>query len=104
MSVFLCLKKNVKKYLSTYFVIKAFIAPKNFSFGLMVSCKNWCDWAYEIEPTAAGCRVTHSWVDYRGSIADRLGKVISGVGDRSVHNRVNMEITLENLAKAAEAS
>ena len=96
--------KNGKKSWSTKVKINAFDAPKNLSFGLMVSGKNWCDWVYEIEPTAAGCRVTHSWVDHRGSIASGLGKVISGVGDRSVHNRANMEITLENLAKAAEAS
>ena len=96
--------KNGKKSWSTKVQINAFDAPKKLSFGLMVSGKNWCDWVYEIEPTAAGCRVTHSWVDHRGSIASGLGKVISGVGDRSVHNRANMEITLENLAKAAEAS
>ena len=63
--------------------------------------ENWCDWVYDIEPTATGCRVTHSWVDHRGKLAGVIGGVISGVPDRSTHNRRNMEVTLENLARAA---
>jgi hypothetical protein len=56
---------------------------------------------YEIEPTAAGSRVTHSWIDHRGAASSFLGKVVSGVADRATHNKKNMEITMDNLAKAA---
>jgi hypothetical protein len=66
----------------------------------MVFGKNWCDWVYELEPTAEGCRVTHSWIDHRGKVSAKLGKVVSGVADRATHNRKNMEVTLQNLAKA----
>ena len=93
--------KNGKKSWSTKVEINAFNAPKKFSFGLMVSGKNWCDWIYEIEPTATGCRVTHSWDDHRASWADFLGKLVSGVSNRATHNRANMEITLDKLAAAA---
>ena len=62
--------------------------------------KNWCDWVYELEPTSEGCRVTHSWIDHRGKVSAKLGKVVSGVADRATHNRKNMEATLQNLAKA----
>jgi hypothetical protein len=70
----------------------------------MVFGKNWCDWVYELEPTSTGTRVTHSWIDHRSSFSDRLGKLVSGVADRAAHNRKNMEVTLDNLAKAATSS
>ena len=95
---------NGKKSWSTSVEVNAFDAPVKFSFGLMVMGKNWCDWVYEIVETPVGCRVTHSWVDHRGSFASGLGKLISGVADRAAHNRANMDITLQNLATAAEVS
>lgn len=76
-------------------------APRRFSFALMALGKNWCDWVFEIEPTPTGCRVTHSWVDHRNAAAGYLGKMITGVADRATHNRRNMEVTLENLKRAA---
>ena len=91
---------NGKKNWSTSVKVNALEAPRKFSFGLMVFGKNWCDWVYELEPTATGCRVTHSWVDHRGKVSAKLGKVVSGVADRATHNRKNMEVTLQNLAKA----
>ncbi|CAB4618953.1 unannotated protein [freshwater metagenome] len=95
--------KNGKKSWSTSVEVNVLDAPKKFSFGLMALGKNWCDWIYEIEATATGCRVTHSWVDHRASWHDKLGKLVSGVSNRAVHNRKNMEITLQNLAAAATA-
>ena len=94
--------KNGKKSWGTEVTVDVFDAPTKFSFSLMALGKNWCDWVYEVEPTATGCRVTHSWIDHRSKIADKLGKVVSGVSDRASHNRANMEATLDNLAKAAE--
>jgi hypothetical protein len=81
--------------------VNACDAPRKFSFGLMVGSKNWCDWVYELEPTASGTRVTHSWVDHRSKFAINLGKWVSGVADRGIHNKANMEVTLNNLAAAA---
>ena len=94
--------KNGKRSWSTIAIVNAFDAPKKFSFGLTLLGKNWGDWVYEIESTETGCRVTHSWIDYRNSTAVFLGKVVSGVADRATHNKANMEITLDNLKKAAE--
>ena len=91
---------NGKKNWSTSVKVNAVDAPRKFSFGLMVFGKNWCDWVYEIEPTDTGCRVTHSWIDHRGWVYTKLGKIVSGVADRATHNRKNMEVTLQNLAKA----
>lgn len=96
--------RNGKRQWSTVVKVNACEAPRKFSFGLMLLGRKWVDWVYEIEPTAAGCRVTHSWVDHRTKLMDRLGKVVSGVADRAEHNRRNMEVTLANLANAAESA
>lgn len=91
---------NGKKSWSTVVKVNACDAPRKFAFGLMVFGKNWCDWVYEIEPIASGSRVTHSWIDHRGRVGAFLGKLVSGVADRSEHNLRNMEGTLDTLAKA----
>ena len=101
-AVFRGTNKNGKKQWSTSVKVNQCDAPRTFSFGLMLLGKNWCDWIYEIEPTATGCRVTHSWVDHRTPLAGTLGKWASGVADRATHNKANMEVTLANLKKAAE--
>ena len=62
------------------------------------------EWRYELETTATGCRVTETWIDQRGRIAKLLGKPVSGVEDRSAHNRVTMENTLERLKSTAESA
>ena len=94
--------KNGSKAWSTSVKVNVVDAPKKFSFALMALGKNWCDWVYEITPSATGCTVTHSWIDHRSKFADRLGKLVSGVSNRAEHNRRNMEATLKNLKAAAE--
>lgn len=94
--------KNGSKAWSTSVKVNEVDAPNKFSFALMALGKNWCDWVYEITPSGAGCTVTHSWIDHRSTFANRLGKLVSGVADRSEHNRRNMEATLKNLKAAAE--
>ena len=94
--------KNGSKAWSSSVKINVVQAPQRFSFALMALGKNWCDWEYEITPTATGCSVTHRWVDHRSKVANYLGKLVSGVSDRAEHNRRNMEATLKNLKAAAE--
>ncbi len=60
-------------------------------------------WIYEIESTAAGCRVTESWTDQRQGLLKVLSKGATGVADRASHNREAMGKTLERLAAAAES-
>jgi uncharacterized protein YndB with AHSA1/START domain len=93
--------QNGKKSWATKVKVNACEAPKKLSFGLMVGGKNWCDWVYDIEPTATGCKVTHSWIDHRSAVSSFLGKLVSGVADRGAHNLKNMEVTMDNLVKAA---
>ena len=91
---------NGKRSWSTQVKVIECDQPRRFAFALMVGGRSWCDWAYEIEPTASGSRVTHSWIDHRSRLGSWLGKVLSGVADRASHNRRNMEVTLDNLTEA----
>lgn len=61
-------------------------------------------WAYHLEPTTTGCRVTESWEDRRGSVVRVLGRVMTGVGDRTTFTAGSIERTLQNLKAAAERS
>ena len=72
--------------------------PRRFAFRLNIPFMGGCDWVYDIEPTGEGCRVTESWVDFRKRSLVVVGRILSGVADRSTHNRAGMEQTLDRLA------
>ncbi len=74
-----------------------------FAFEVTVGPVKVARWEYRLEDDGSGCRVVETWTDRRGSLASRLGKPLSGVGDRTTHNRSSMEETLRRLAVAAEA-
>ncbi len=59
------------------------------------------EWACDIEANEGGCRVTESWTDRRGMLMKKLGGMVSGVDDRTAHNRAGMEQTLACVATAA---
>jgi uncharacterized protein YndB with AHSA1/START domain len=69
------------------------------AMGLKVS-----EWRYAFETTATGCLVAETWIDQRGPIVKALGKSVTGVKDRTAHNRVTMEQTLEHLKSVAETT
>lgn len=77
---------------------------RRFSFVVKAAGMPVAEWAYDIEPTDAGCRVTESWTDRRPGFFKPLAAKATGVPDRPEHNRVTMEQTLERLASAAEAA
>lgn len=57
-------------------------------------------WEYQLAATSEGCRVTGVWPSGRGTM---IGRLASGVKDRTEHNRAGMEETLRRLAVSAEA-
>jgi uncharacterized protein YndB with AHSA1/START domain len=95
---------NGKKSWSTTVKVTEFDPSKRISFALMVGPSAWCDWVWEVAPSATGTLVTHSWIDRRGKFANWLGGKVSGVTDRASHNRANMERTLDALAGAVHGS
>jgi hypothetical protein len=77
--------------------------PSKFAFRVSAGPIVLCDWIYDIEPTASGCRVTETWVDLRMPGMGTVGRIVSGVKDRSVTNKIAMEETLARVKAAAEA-
>lgn len=74
-----------------------------FSFRITAVGLPISEWRYEFEPYGAGCRVSETWTDLRGPITKVLGKPVSGVAERTEHNRRTMTETLRRLKEAAEA-
>jgi hypothetical protein len=61
-------------------------------------------WSYELEPTPDGCRLTESWQDRRGRLLRLLGRLVTGVGDRTSYTARSIEQTLAGIRTAAENS
>lgn len=94
--------RNGKKRWSTGAKVVAAEPGRSFAFDVAVGPFGVARWAYDIEPTEHGCRVTETWTDHRNALTKVVSAPISGVSDRHEHNRASMETTLENLAAAAE--
>ncbi len=96
--------KNGKKEWKTKSTVTACTSPSVFEFHVSAVGVKIADWRYDITPDGDGCIVKETWTDRRGWFAKKLGGPASGVADREAHNRVSMEHTLDELAKAAESS
>lgn len=77
---------------------------RTFSFRVTAFGLKIADWGYDFEPTPTGCRVTETWTDLRPGWFKPLARVATGVAERQSHTRAGVELTLERLAAAAEAS
>jgi uncharacterized protein YndB with AHSA1/START domain len=94
-------KNGTKKWTTDGKVVEC-ESPRVFAFSVSVPGFKVADWRYEIEPTAAGCVVSESWTDRRNWVAKKVGGLVSGINDRSSHNRETMDETLDRLKSAAE--
>ncbi len=77
---------------------------RRLSFRITAAGIKVADWAYDIEPTGTGCRVTESWTDLRPGFFKPIAKLATGVGDRATHTRGNIAATLDALAVSATAT
>ena len=94
--------RNGDKEWSTEAEITECVPNERFAFDGVFGDLRFAKWAYVIEPTADGCRVTEIWDDGRPDEVLEITTQISGVADRATHNRNGMEQTLERLAAAVE--
>ena len=78
------------------------VPGERFAFDGVFGDLRFSRWAYVIEPTDEGCRVTEVWDDGRPDSVLEYTASVSGVADRGEHNRTNMEVTLSRLAAAVE--
>ena len=95
--------RNGKRRWSTISTVRDCVPGEVFAFATTAGPFSVARWEYRFEPSPTGTTVTETWTDQRGRIATRLGKPVSGVDDRAIHNRVGMEATLERLAAVASA-
>ena len=96
------LNRNGKRSWSTNCTVTECEPAAAFAFKVAAGGLSIGTWSYRLTPTATGCHVSETWTDTRGGIARFLGKFVSGVADRSAHNRSGMEQTLGALAAAAQ--
>ena len=82
--------------------ITACVPGERFAFDGVFGDLRFSHWAYVIEPTDEGCRVTEVWDDGRPDNIVEATSKISGVANRADHNAKGMEATLAGLAAAVE--
>ena len=75
-----------------------------FAFEVRAAGMGVAQWAYELEPTAEGCRLTETWTDRRGRLMTRLGALTTGVPDRVNFTAQSIEHTLARVKQQAEGT
>lgn len=89
---------------STFGTVTVAEPGKEFAFEVGFGPLPVARWGYRFEPLpGGGCRVTEYTEDRRG-IFLKKGSYLVGMGDRETMNRENMQVTLQRLKTAAEAS
>ena len=96
--------KNGSKSWDTTATITGAVPGRLFAFRVTSVGFKVSEWRYEIEDAENGCTVTEIWIDERNAFVKLLGKPVSGVADRTRHNRAGMEATLAALKHAAESA
>ena len=94
--------RNGDKEWTTESRIVELVPNQRFFFDCLARDFVFAKWGYSIEAIDGGSRVTEYWQDLRPEAALERSKSISGVEDRTAHNRAGMEATLERLAAALE--
>jgi hypothetical protein len=87
---------------TTQCLVTESVPGERFAFDGVFGDLHFAKWAYVIEPTADGCKVTEIWDEGRPANVIEFTKSVSGVAERGEHNRKGMEQTLARLAAALE--
>ncbi|HZU74961.1 MAG TPA: SRPBCC family protein [Acidimicrobiales bacterium] len=96
-------RANGRRWSTTCTVVSA-DEGRRFAFDVAAGPFPVARWTYEFAPEDGGCRVTERWQDRRQRWMQVLSSPVTGVRDRSAHNRVTMLATLENLPRFAEST
>jgi uncharacterized protein YndB with AHSA1/START domain len=92
-----------KKSWTTNIVVETCKPGREFAFEVTAGGLKVARWAYQIEKTEDGSRVTETWTDRRGALARAIGKPVSGTGHDAEQTRAGIAATLEALARVAES-
>lgn len=93
---------NGAKSWTTTVTIVEFASPRAFAFEVKVGPAKVARWAYAVEATPTGSRVTESWTDRRNALSKWIGAKSSGVEHRDDFAVQSIQTTLENLKKSLE--
>ncbi|MGB8179156.1 MAG: SRPBCC family protein [Acidimicrobiales bacterium] len=93
---------NGAKSWTTLVTVVEFAPPSAFAFEVKVGPAKVARWAYAVEATPSGSRVTESWKDQRNAISKWIGGKSSGVEHRDEFTARSIQTTLENLKKTLE--
>jgi hypothetical protein len=93
---------NGTKSWTTTATVVEFSAPNSFAFEVNVGPAKVARWAYAVEATPTGSRVTESWTDRRGALSKWIGGKSSGVAHRDQFTVESIRTTLDNLKKTLE--
>jgi hypothetical protein len=92
---------GAKSWTTTVTVVEL-TPPRAFAFEVKVGPAKVARWAYAIEATPTGSRVTESWRDRRSTLSKWIGGKSSGVANRDQFTVQSIQTTLENLKKTLE--
>jgi hypothetical protein len=95
---------NGSKSWTTSVTVVEFTPPSAFAFEVNVGPAKVARWAYVVEATSTGSRVTESWTDRRSALSKWIGGKSSGVAHRDQFTVQSIQTTLENLKKTLENS
>ena len=77
-------------------------APRRFAFEVRAVGLSVARWSYDVSPRPGGCTVTESWQDQRGRAMHTIGRLTTGVRDRSAYTAQSIEATLAAVKRRAE--
>jgi hypothetical protein len=95
---------NGAKSWATTVTIVEFVPPISFAFEVTAGPSKVARWAYAVEETPAGSRVTESWIDRRSALSKWLGAKASGREHRDAFTVESIAATLANLKSSLEQS
>ena len=75
---------------------------RSFAFAVSAVGRPVAEWSYELAPTDTGCTVTETWHDRRGPLVTWLGRLTTGVQDRSEFTATSIEHTLARVKAHTE--
>jgi hypothetical protein len=93
---------NGAKTWTTTVTVVEFSAPSTFAFEVNVGPAKVARWAYAVEATPTGSRVTESWTDRRSALSKWIGGKSSGVARRDEFTVQSIQTTLHNLKNTLE--
>jgi hypothetical protein len=93
---------NGSKSWTTTVTVVELTPPSAFAFEVNVGPAKVARWAYAVEATPTGSRVTESWTDRRSALSKWIGGKSSGVAHRDQFTVQSIQTTLDNLKKTLE--